>query len=82
MTLHRVSVSFSWESATAQMLFRLDIRNDSISERAVRHWHCCPGSGVTFPGGVTDYGGVALRDVATGHGGMGLDLGVWRSFPT
>ena len=59
------------------MLFRSDTRNNFISEKAVGHWHCCPGSGggVTIPVGVPDHGDVALRDAVSGHGGMGLDLG-------
>ena len=31
----------------------MDIRNDFFSERGVKHWHSCPGSGgVTVPGDV------------------------------
>ena len=36
-------------------LFRLAVRNNSFSQRAVRQWHSCPGSGgVTVPGGVPE----------------------------
>ena len=35
-------------------------------------WHSCPGSGgVTVPGGVQSCGDVALREVGSGHGGVG-----------
>ena len=35
--------------------FRLAVRNNSFSQRAVRQWHSCPGSGgVTVPGGVQE----------------------------
>ena len=33
--------------------FRVDIRNNICSKRAVRQWHSCPGRGrVPIPGGV------------------------------
>ena len=38
-----------------QRRFRLAVRNNSFSQRVVRQWHSCPGSGgVTFPGGVPE----------------------------
>ena len=58
--------------------FRLAVRNNSFSQRAVRQWHSCPGSGgVTVPGGVPEpwgCGNVALQGTGSGHGGGGLEL--------
>ena len=65
--------------------FRLAVRNNSFSQRAVRQWHSCPGSGgVTVPGVSQSRGDVALRDVGSGHGGVGWGWtwGSERSFPT
>ena len=62
-----------------QGTFRLDIRKNLSSERAVLQWHSCPGSrGVTISGGVQSCGDVALMDMGNGHGGdgLGLDLGI------
>jgi len=47
------------------------IRDHSFSEGAVLCWHSCTGRcGVTIHGGV-QCGDVALRDVGSGHGGVG-----------
>ena len=52
--------------------FRLDVGKCFFSERVLRHWCCCPGSGgVTVPGGDKKSGDVALRDMVIRHGGMG-----------
>ena len=38
--------------------FRLAVRSNSFSQRAVRQWHSCPGSGgITVPGGVPELWG-------------------------
>ena len=53
------------------------VKSNFFSERAVRQQHSCPGSGgVTIPGGVSQSrGDVALKDVGSGHGGGGVELG-------
>ena len=52
---------------------RLDIWKNLHSERAVMQWHSCPGSaGVTILGGVQNHRDVALRDVGSRCGGVGL----------
>ena len=43
-----------------------------LLQRAVRQWHSCPGSGGSPSLGVSQsHGDVALRDVGSGHGGLG-----------
>ena len=55
--------------------FRLDVRNHFFFKRVVLQLHSCPGSGgVTVPGGVPELWDVALRDVGSGHGGVGWEL--------
>ena len=50
----------------------MGVRNNFFSERAVLQWHSCPGSGgVTVLGVFHNRGDVALRDVGSGHGGVG-----------
>lgn len=65
---------------------RLDIRNDLFAGRVVVHWHRRPREGgVTIPGGVSEpHRDVALREVVSGHGGVGWSWtrGSARSFPT
>ena len=53
--------------------FKMDIRNNSFSERAVRQWHRLPRGVVESPSleVFTSCGGAALRDVVIGHGGDG-----------
>ena len=66
--------------------FRLDIRNNLFSERVVKHWHRRPRGVVGSPSleVVKNYGDVTLRDVVSGHGGVGWGWawGSWGSFPT
>jgi len=50
-----------------QRRFRLDFS----SERVVRQWHSCPGV-VGSLKVFQSHGDVALRDVASRHGGLGL----------
>lgn len=51
---------------------RMGIRKKIFSERAVRHRTAAQGGGaVTVPGGVQSCGDVALRDMGSGHGGVG-----------
>jgi len=50
-----------------QEKFRLDIRTDFFSKRAVKHWHRLPREVVQF----RNCGDVALRDVVSEYGGMG-----------
>ena len=47
---------------------RLDVREKSFSEG----WRCCRTAWEVFP----EHGDVAPRDVAGGHGGGGLGLGL------
>ena len=54
---------------------RLCIRRCFFSERVVRHWHSCPGSGGSPSLEVfQNCGGAALRDVVIGYAGGGLEL--------
>ena len=66
--------------------FRLDIRNNFFSQRAVMQWHSCPRRWWSPPPlevfqNCVD---VALRDVVSGHGGGGgglvLDLVILEIF--
>ena len=52
---------------------RLDIRENFISQGAVRHWKRMPREVGESPSleVLQKHGDVALRDVASGHGGMG-----------
>jgi len=51
----------------------LDIRENFISQGAVRHWKRMPREVGESPSleVLQKHGDVALRDVASGHGGMG-----------
>jgi len=52
--------------------FKLAIRNNFVSKRAVRHWHSLPREMVESPSleMFKNHGDVALRDVVSEHGGM------------
>ena len=57
--------------------FRLAVRNNSFSQRAVRQWHSCPGSGgVTVLEVFRNHRDVSQRDVV---GGLGLDLVIFAN---
>ena len=57
--------------------FRLAVRNNSFSQRAVRQWHSCPGSGgATVLEVSQSCGDVAPWDMGSGHGGGGLMVGL------
>ena len=57
--------------------FRLDIRNNSFSERVVMRWHSCAGSGgVTVPGGAQEPWRCSSEGRGYGHGGSGLVIGL------
>ena len=66
--------------------FRVDMGKNVFSERAVLHWHRLPREVVeslsleVFQSRVD----VAQRDVVSGHGGNGLEVGLddLSSFPT
>ena len=54
----------------------MGVRNNAFSEGAVMHWHTMPREvvGSLSPEVFKGCGGVALRDVISGHGGGGLGL--------
>ena len=55
--------------------FRLDIRKHLFTERVVMQWHSCPGVVGSLSLEVSkSHGDVALRDVGSGHGGVGLGI--------
>jgi len=64
----------------------LDIRKHFFSKGAAMHWHSCTRSVGGSPSLEVFHGRgvVALRDVGSGHGGMGWGWigGSERSFPT
>ena len=60
------------------MAFRLDVRKDFFSVRVVLQWHSCPGV-VGSPSLEVFSGDVALRDVGSGHGGVGWGC-AWGSW--
>ena len=77
------SIQPSKQSPMIRWCIRLYSRKCFFSQRAVRQWHSCPGSGgVTVPGVSQSRGDVALRDVGSGHGGVGLDWVILEVFPT
>jgi len=55
----------------------LDIRNNFFSARAVLQWHRLPREVVESPSLKVFQSrvDVALRDVVSGHGGVGLEIG-------
>ena len=61
------------EEMRFQGRFRLVIRKHSFSKRVAMHWNCLPREVVGSPSLEVwkNCGGVALRDVVSGHGGMG-----------
>ena len=56
-----------------QRRFGLDIKNNFFSERVIMHWHRLPREVTESPSmeAFKNHGDVALRDVVSGHGGMG-----------
>ena len=53
--------------------FRLDSSNNFFSKKVIMHWHRLPREVVGSPSlkVFKSHGDVALRDVVSGHGGMG-----------
>ena len=53
----------------------MDIRRNFFSKRVVMHWHSCPGRWWGHLEHTLEvfqiHGDVALRDVVSGHGGVG-----------
>ena len=58
--------------------FRLDIRKNFFSARAVGQWHRLPREVVQSPSPevLKSHVGVALRDAGSGRGGGGLTVGL------
>jgi len=81
------SCEFMCGLTLCQIRVRLGIRKHSFSERAVRHRTAAQGGGaVSIPRGAQSCRDVALRELGSGHGGLGwcprrvtpkLHFGAW-----